>query len=99
MDPRDPPHTLRENADLRELLRMIRAVIRDGEISELEGEFIRFWLAAHPELVKHPPLSRVVSALQTLMEEKLDGKHVERASLLEVLEEAARALECPDAGA
>lgn len=72
---------------MRELLRMVRAVIRDGEVSELEAEFLRFWLEENPDLLTVPPLNRVVSALRRLMEgdEALDPGA--RQALLGLLEE------------
>lgn len=74
---------------------MVRAVIRDGEVSELEAEFLRFWLAENPDLMGIPPLDRVVPALHRLMEgdEVLDPGA--RRALLDLLAEVAGEFEPP----
>ena len=46
----------------------VRAVIRDGEVSDLEADFLRFWMAKHPDLMGLPPLDRMAPALRRLTE-------------------------------
>ena len=74
---------------MHELLRMVRAVIRDGELSDLEAELLRFWLDANPDLVGLPPLDRVVPALRRLMDGREELDPGARGALLELLEEVA----------
>lgn len=81
--------------DLRELLRMIRAVIRDGQVSELEAEFLRFWLAAHPHLLDQPPLDRVAPTLHSLAETGEGPEARDRDHLLQALEAAVRTHDAP----
>ncbi|HSG47434.1 MAG TPA: hypothetical protein VLA43_06480 [Longimicrobiales bacterium] len=88
MNPQRPPPELRRAQAVGELLRMTRAVIRDGEITELEAEFIRFWLDANREILGTPPLDRVAPLLRQLGEasEALDAGA--RATMVRLLEEA-----------
>lgn len=51
---------------IRELLRMVRAVIRDGRVSALEAEFLRFWFDEHRDLLDEAPLDRFAGALRRL---------------------------------
>lgn len=78
---------LGRNPAVGELLRMIRAVIRDGEVTQLEAEFIRFWLDENAAVLHLAPLDRVVPALLRLMDagETLDSGT--RRSLLALLGE------------
>jgi len=66
--PLSSPEERRAHA-VRELLRMIRAVLRDGRVTDLEAEFIRFWLDEHDDILGTPPLDRVVPGLVLLMDE------------------------------
>lgn len=82
---------LRRNQAIRELLRMIRAVIRDGEVSDLEAEFLRFWLSANPDLLGLPPLDRIVPALRRLSDGDQALDPGARTALLHLLQEVVGA--------
>ena len=62
----------RQPQAIRELLRMVRAVIRDGRVTSLEAEFLRFWFDEHAQLLETPPLAHAADALRHLAEGESD---------------------------
>ena len=82
------PH-LRRNQAIGELLRMVRAVIRDGKVTDLEAEFLRFWMDQHPDLLGLPPLDRMAPALRRLIDGEAQLDPGARESLFRLLEEVA----------
>jgi hypothetical protein len=54
---------------------MVRAVIRDGRVTSLEAEFLRFWFHEHADLLETPPLDQAADALRRLAagESQVDG--------------------------
>lgn len=89
--PSPPPTSDSRRAQaLHELLRMVRAVIRDGRVSALEAEFLRFWFAEHRDLLEGPPLEPFAGALGELAqgEGDLDPEVID--ALTELLEEDSR---------
>lgn len=90
MNRQKPPSELRRAQAVGELLRMTRAVIRDGEVTELEAEFIRFWLDANREILETPPLDRVAPLLRRLGQEGEALEAGARATVVRLLEEAVQ---------
>lgn len=77
--------TLRRNQALQEMIRLARAIVVDGEVSDLEAKMFRSWLDRHPDLSGVFPVPELTGILKNVF---ADGvlSAAEREQLKELLE-------------
>ncbi|MFQ5537369.1 MAG: hypothetical protein ACE5GJ_07940 [Gemmatimonadota bacterium] len=77
---------LSRNRAMQEMLNLARAIVADGEVSDLEAKMFRAWLDRHPDLAGVWPVNEMTGILKGIF---ADGRlsDEERIRLQKLLEE------------
>ena len=77
---------LRRSNALREMMRLTRSIIADGQVSELEAKAFQAWIDRHPDVVGISKVDEIVGILRNVFS---DGRLTdeERAQLVEALDD------------